>query len=434
MKKENPNINGILEITPVAPVHIGSGEKYSNFEIGYLGNGAVIKDVIRFIEDHIDNPQFAEGVITQNRGRDIDPEKYKRYALATCVRDWAKPPRESEYTQAAPATHATNVTQKKPKWNASSKQGRSPQPQRNAQRQQQTKRDDRYINELRCFIKDPFDQAYIPGSSVKGLIRTAIANAIARSGEKFNIFYDDPRPPRQPSRTKADQYMKVKFFSGDREKDKFDVIKDPFKALAIADSAPFPLDGNFSLCQVNVMNLQKKEQGGGLRNKTSLYVEAWVPGATPARLPFRVDPRILDNSLENDPRKEHHSQFVKPHLQDFQHLESALREFSKEIIREELKFSQFTASQEMTRIFSEWEKSPDILLPLGFGGGWISKTLGLQLEAGELKKVRDHYAGRGNGKNMGNPDCPIFPKTRKWAYHANTWLPMAWVKIRILQP
>ncbi|SMC09197.1 type III-A CRISPR-associated RAMP protein Csm5 [Nitratiruptor tergarcus] len=79
------------------------------------------------------------------------------------------------------------------------------------------------------FIKDVYKKVYIPGSSIKGAIRTAVANYI------FNQKYEDLKDIQNENKFMAQIFC---------NQDKFDATKDFLKVLSISDLKPVNVEKN----------------------------------------------------------------------------------------------------------------------------------------------------------------------------------------------
>ena len=130
------------------------------------------------------------------------------------------------------------------------------------------------INALLTFVRDPEGMAYIPGSSVKGALRTALiarrmtdrdADALRRELETY---------PGCRRASAVEQVLRVLAFNLDREKRvKNDAVNDLLRAVEISDSAPFPAEA-LTACRRHWLSARGDDQGG----RSPVFMECLRPG------------------------------------------------------------------------------------------------------------------------------------------------------------
>ncbi|HOT51784.1 MAG TPA: RAMP superfamily CRISPR-associated protein, partial [Candidatus Hydrogenedentes bacterium] len=174
--------SGVFRITPVSPIHIGSGEVLTPMDYVLDGKMYKVKDVRKYFEDHIDDPDTAMKAVRD--GLPLGPN-YVRYELSF----YGERPRNSTGTQGRSggppgrradepmfqATQKFDPQMKKLMKQAQAKSGlpAAPPPPPDQPKDKGS--------EVREFIKDPFGKPYIPGSSLKGCLRTALAFVLSES-------------------------------------------------------------------------------------------------------------------------------------------------------------------------------------------------------------------------------------------------------------
>jgi len=97
------------------------------------------------------------------------------------------------------------------------------------------------FNTINCFIKNAQGQPYIPGSSIKGAIRTALLAARSREEDLLRMTQNAemnpknkwPGPEEYPLRS-------LRFITEERKRN--DAVNDLLRAVQISDSSPFSLD------------------------------------------------------------------------------------------------------------------------------------------------------------------------------------------------
>ncbi|MBN2414934.1 type III-A CRISPR-associated RAMP protein Csm5 [bacterium] len=128
----------------------------------------------------------------------------------------------------------------------------------------------------------------IPGSSIKGSIRTAILNGRADANVQSRIKSEMARVPRSKQSSIAEGKVLSAIKENRRGQENFDIKADPFKGVKISD-AILPAD---STIIVNVQNVSIHDEATGI----PMWVEAIKPGTT-----FTFDLSLLsvDNQMKN---------------------------------------------------------------------------------------------------------------------------------------
>lgn len=215
-----------LKIHTLAPVHIGNGEKINKKEYIYLPNRnrVIVPDIERMYQDlrkrslekeYMNNmmkeSRFGLGQWLRSKGyREGDYQKWERYELDA-----------GDVFQGGPA--AANARH----------------------------------NEINCCIKDAYGFPYVPGSSIKGMIRTALlAYEINHHPEKFRTIKEQIRKNSE-LRAKRDRCLSNETL--DLEVEAFHTLQYEEKriknavncnlsGLIVSDSEPVKKE-NLILCQ-----------------------------------------------------------------------------------------------------------------------------------------------------------------------------------------
>jgi len=289
--------------------------------------------------------------------------------------------------------------------------------------------------ELHVQVKDVRSQPYVPGSSVKGALRSILMRHLAAS---------DPRPPevhreqrrRGRSRTfngrvAARKVERRHFVRGSPSRKK-DPNYDLWRAFRVLDSRSLE-PSVLVLGHVLVLSAARQARGRAMQ---AFDVEAIGPGTT-LTLGFEVD-----RWLFRDPRAAALS-FSREDLQRFTtHLSSLVNAEAQTVLAEEAEFlRRLEDSQEggeawrfMQRLLQEAEAAGanEMILPVGRGTGWRNKTLGRvlleRLSPQEFDKlVKDFKLGRRRWRK----DGPV-PLTRQVArVGMGAAMPMGWLKVRM---
>jgi CRISPR-associated protein Csm5 len=309
------------------------------------------------------------------------------------------------------------------------------------------------ISEL---IKDVADRPYLPGSSLKGAIRSALAWAYApelaeRAFAEFS----------QKGRTNADTALEKELFYGtegvgrrvdnhvlrdvlrgrrasrrgarhQRRSVDNHVLRDVLRGLHIADSAPSSVGPE--LLTVQVFPASSKGRGAitvdiealpaGVDLRAALHLERYMFDAEEARcvLKFKQWPQRLQPEA----------------------LAKACRERAAALIAGERKFFSSTRAPEIDRVYADLEQrlasldARSFLLAVGWGAGWRSKTLDDRLSAtperaAEFAHAVKQYNLKNNRTKSGRfSPGDLFPATRKLVYSGGRpRQPLGWLQVTI---
>lgn len=242
---------------------------------------------------------------------------------------------------------------------------------------------------VREHLKDAFDRLYLPGTSLKGALRTALA--WYAWGER-QLRLDIGRLGRDR-----------RFAAQNYERDLFgpDPNHDLLRALIISDSQPLPVNDRLILANVRVLN-----RGGSLGSP--IEVEAVRADTT-----FEATLK-LDLALFSDWARRH--KLTLNGEQWLRNLAQVVQAHSLERIqREKDWFAKIPNGTRLHQFYAQLEKSQvpadAFLLQLGWGTGWEDKTFGTRLSRdGQFMErlIRQYSLARGK-RQPGNP----FPKSRR---------------------
>lgn len=236
-------------------------------------------------------------------------------------------------------------------------------------------RDKKKMSDIALCIKDAYGMPYIPGSSLKGAIRTAIlAKKIKETG------YRDPEIKDQiysykgnRKRFLSNQSRKLNqeiFYTGDfDQKNPKNIVNDIMKGVRVSDSKPLDC-GALTLCQKVDVDIKDRE-----RNLPILR-ECIKPGCI-ISTELTIDTGITDISCE----------YIRQAIQEFlaDYNEMFLKYFTSETLFE------------------------GNVIYLGGGVGFASKTVTNQLLAGEPNRVKYVGAIIDNGKRQHSGNKTVNP-------------------------
>ncbi len=252
-------------------------------------------------------------------------------------------------------------------------------------------------------IADSRGRPYLPGSSLKGALRTALLRA---TGGPFNLGTVGP------SRSWAGQTIERSYFGRDPN-------SDLLRTLHVADSEP--LDP--AQLQVVVVatyslrggRLQPKGQGyrlnvvaipAGTRLETTLGLDTWT--LSQDRLGFGARATWPDELAARCNRAS-------------RALIDAERQFYAEVHQPALE--RFYADLSRSRVLAS---DHAFLLPVGWGTGWLAKTIGPDLRGLDgFEETRTRFS-------LGQPGAP-FPKSRRLVETApdRPIVPLGWTRITL---
>ena len=254
-------------------------------------------------------------------------------------------------------------------------------------------------------------KAYIPGSSIKGAIRTAI---LYNQVDEGNIG-------------KINRILDMKYWQRDREIQRFvdgflSGVGNPsysslLKFLQISDS-----DLASDLCIYTVKSLEG-ERGGGWSwfkrrgNEVITHHEMIDAGEELVCL-LRTN---YDANIYGDLKLGEKGRYI-----DIRELKRCIHEFSRDLIEHEIEFAEKYHIDFLSEFYAELRDKnteDEPVMKLGQGSGFMATTIGLKLKKRKeiLEKVKRSLRGK---------TYPYeFPKTRKIIVEEKS--PLGWVKIKM---
>ena len=293
---------------------------------------------------------------------------------------------------------------------------------------------------------------YIPGSSVKGALRTAVLYKVLKecgdSGTAMNVvsrikskrgqverktaelareigwseslvdFYLTKLPQERTDGKHADDLLEAIVFgmeSDRRSGVKYEPKRDPMRALIVRDSAEIGKK-HLAVYHVDVI---------GNVQPIPIWVEALEPGTT-AEIEVKVDTELLRLNSEyfNGVLWECLRDWGRPWEVFETFLWEAVEEFYTAVRKAEMaearKFG--TKATEGKRFYSSLEGHGGHVLRIGWGSGWLAMTIGVLLRENRRWEGVRRQLGLGR-KPGGRGLSRDFPKTRRLA----KGMPMGWV-------
>ncbi|MDI6821568.1 MAG: type III-A CRISPR-associated RAMP protein Csm5 [Actinomycetota bacterium] len=371
-------MNYRYKLEVLTPLHVGSGEKITPIEY-------VVKEKLYRIDM---GKLFAEESFPRNAF--ITRAKTGIY-LGELFTDWAILPKVTRYALSIDISHTQDIT--------------------------------RPSAEIQEFIKSA-DRPYIPGSSIKGAMRTAIAwRLLVKGGLKS-------RYERAISNSLGRKRRKH-FFSQQANRELFgsDPNHDLMRIIQIGDTQPL----NMENLEVNLVRiLSKQDRGYGWKVLPQRRTVKNPETATPIFLETLRVGTVTEGSLKIDDwlLGEEIARVLgfkgKEHL--LNRVGDACKEFSSAILESELNFYKAIGMRNLIEKVEEilnTSLSPDsFIIDLGWGTGWKAKTVGTSLRDDLLSRIRREF-------RLGRQGQP-FPKTRKVLFQNGVpSMPCGWVKITL---
>ncbi|MGQ9847990.1 MAG: RAMP superfamily CRISPR-associated protein, partial [Bacteroidales bacterium] len=290
------------------------------------------------------------------------------------------------------------------------------------------------VSSIAEFERNGFGKPYIPGSSIKGAIRTILLR------KRFNELSPNEQTNllRQVNSTKkewASEPIVKKLLGGSSN-------ENLMRVLEIFD-AEF---NEVSLEKVLILSLSNEEataykwkkMGRDAVNQDDpfqasyIFVEALPIGAK------GYSSISLSNFLFNNPEAKQQLKFSEPSLSDFGSFIKTINKYSLEKLNKEKTFFQrLNSSKKLNELIKNIDtlitetnkhQKDEMILRLSWGSGWLGMT-GDYLDDNWLSIFRKRYGGR---QGMGKPEFKIFPKTRRIVFDKNEPKYLTgWIKIKL---
>jgi CRISPR type III-A-associated RAMP protein Csm5 len=379
-----------IELEIQSPLHIGSGEEITHEELLFENGTAYVPDINNYFRDHPDEiDAFVDGVEQgQPPGLFFENiQQYSRYAIEL--------------------------------WATKNTVGRSP---------------------IKTVMKNAADEPYLPGSSLKGAIRTALAYHALNNEQELDDFTGNAVD---------------RLFRPEQDDPKGDLLK----CVTVRDSEP--ADPNDSLVLGEVKTYSLKENGEMRAKRWSNYAELLRPG-TRFTTEISVDTGLLNRMVETNRGRRQAETVLGEGLTEqgiIERIAEALRAFERATVDEERTLTG--DFDDIEAFYRRCEDGPP-RLRLGFGTSYYSNTVANALPDTERISIQvDNRLGRGpfhencggtlrrdrrsGGRlfcprcNTGDIDSPSdevtfrFPKTRRVVLRdGSPEYPLGWVDVPTL--
>ncbi len=274
-------------------------------------------------------------------------------------------------------------------------------------------------SELREMIKNPWDQPYIPGSSLKGAFRTAIASVgwqLSKRQLDSSYLSDNPG---------ADLEKDILFGAGKETTAHYDVLR----CMQISDTESLAPD----CLQVQPV----KVLSGDKHKPFTVYLET-VKTGTAFKGSLAFDGFLGRDEISSE------LGWSKSQRQWLEGVAKVANHFTQNRLRHERlrwknknpeRFPIGKFYRKLDQYMQEEMPSDEFILQLGWGGGWDSKTLGIVLQQDEelFSSLVSGYDLLHHGRY--NPSWPV-PKSRRVIMDSDgksTALPLGWISVKMAE-
>jgi len=269
------------------------------------------------------------------------------------------------------------------------------------------------FTDFRPFIRDGIGKVFIPGSAIKGVIRTSILYIILKRLKENNYNRFKKTILDRIERTEAKQFKKRNPFFWIQKSflQNFPLLDkrgtphtDFLRVLHISDAYP-QSDIETNLIDINIIkrdgnrwNIKRLNSG----KRMVIWVEA-IPEESVWEFEIIFDSYLFEKFKEN------YNEYFPQNMED---ILSCINEWSSDIKKFEQSF--FMSYREM----NWYETNEEINFRIGFGSGMISTTIAMLLPEDLRKKIRNL-----TGKNKGDE---IAPKSRHVWIRNGQIIPLGW--------
>lgn len=272
---------------------------------------------------------------------------------------------------------------------------------------------------LQELLKDPWDRPYIPGSSLKGALRTALA---VHGWQKRNLNFNLSNLNEWGGAKYAALPMEQSVLNSPDAPKRMAPNHDLLRALQVSDSTP----GKSG--QVRLLNVQVAV---GEKMDSPIELEV-IPADVSFRATLTLDGFLLKRGVPQP------ICWDKDQLAWLEDIPTAVARFSNSRLADEIEYWRDSASPirssfvKLVRNVRELDPEHEFLLQLGWGGGWTSKTFNRHLTGNKdafFEVVKKYKLDRENKFQRGDH----FPKSRRVAVTSSgqASAPLGWVRVRM---
>lgn len=297
--------------------------------------------------------------------------------------------------------------------------------------------------EIREAIKSVANRSYIPGSSIKGAIRTTLLSDLINSDENdklkndslrhLNTEIDNGPPPRRRQEYPARKIENLAFGN--------DPNHDLLRALQISDTEPVASDTvaietawTVTLNQNNQL-VQKIE--GNTEYKNCIEV---IQGGQSLTFTLKIDDFLFREREKKILKFSKVKEKMLRKFADVCQFESEIHMENEQLFFQEYSFTEIANLYDKLLNLNNALTDGAFMLQIGWGTGYHANTVTSSFTEGEdapvdMMALRERYRlGRSRSNQRQPYDSREFPKTRRILYRGKTpKAPLGWVKISPLE-
>jgi CRISPR-associated protein Csm5 len=293
------------------------------------------------------------------------------------------------------------------------------------------------IFDISEFERNGFGKPYIPGSSIKGSLRTIILKKVfdgLEENEKQNLL----GLVNNPKKEWASEPIIKKIFGDDSNHNlmrTLEIFDAEFEVVTLEKVLILSLSNN------EATSYKWKKMGRDASNQdnpkyaTPIFVEALPIGSK------GYSSISLSNFLFNNPTAQSELKFSENSLSNINSLISTINNYSIEKLNSEKKFFEnLNSSKKLIELINHIElliaqhsklKADEFIMRLSWGSGWKGMTGDFinDLDKDEKAKWIEFFRKK---YQMGKKDFPIFPKTRRIVFEDEKPKYLTgWIKIKL---
>lgn len=272
---------------------------------------------------------------------------------------------------------------------------------------------------LQELLKDPWDRPYIPGSSLKGALRTAFA---VHGWQQRKLNFSLGSLNERGGAKYAALSMEQSVLNSPTAPRGMAPNHDLLRALQVSDSTPGDIG------QVQLLNVQVAV---GENMDSPIELEA-IPAGLTFTATLTLDGFLLKRGVSQQ------MGWDKDQLAWLEDIPTVVARFSNPRLADEIEYWRDSASPirssfvKLVRTVEELDREHEFMLQLGWGGGWTSKTFNRHLTSNKdafLEVVKKYRLDRKNKFQRGDS----FPKSRRIAVTSSgrAGAPLGWVRVRM---
>lgn len=265
------------------------------------------------------------------------------------------------------------------------------------------------LGEILTAVKTPNFLPYVPGSSLKGAIRTALQYKFLKENPN-NLSRVLNHALKRGVKARQAGLEVERIIRGKENSPHYDLLR----FFKIADSKPV---SSSSLAVFTVKILEKIGRTYSMRG-VPITVEAVKPET------------VFETTITLEKLDEKYLSELGLKSIDIGTIISACNDFSKDICENEIKFFEECGNRELHTFYENLRrqiKDDSLLVRVGWGSGYDATTIGLLLKGDpRFKNIRSKF-------KLGIAGVAEFPISRKIAIDNGKQMPLGWLKIHVVE-